>query len=229
VKLKAISLLACAIIASSFSAPTRYGAGNPADAADAIRAAPQAAVTIPEFVPIVNFSEFVLATEQFASENRVSARDAAEALSAKFAVASASAPQQMESPHAPPQQTVSVAGRAPSIAIPDPNERPLEQPADPAKVASAEPEQKARPVPAHLPALAAAPARPKRVQRKKFVSASEPRPRRPLRKAMGLGMTVDSAENMPRPSSFTGSTKTVYSWNGSGWSASGKERDRSRR
>jgi hypothetical protein len=219
VKLKAISLLVGAVVVSSLSMPTKYGAGSPADAADAIHPEAEHLATVPEFVPVVNFSEFVLATEQFASENRQTARDAAEALSAKFASASTSTSdfQGIKVPPAVPfQQAAPVVASAPTVQIPDPGEKPVGELADPVKVASAEPEPEASPAPA--------PIRPERVQRRKSVSTSEPRQRRPLRKAMGLGMTVESAENMPRPSSFARPAKTIYTWNGSGWSASGKAR-----
>ncbi len=208
VKLKAMSLLVGAIIASSFSAPTKYGAGSPADAADGLRSETIGAVTVPEFVPVVNFSEFVLATEQFASENRQTTRDAAEALSARFA--SASDTQQIEPHQAQPHEAIPIVTSALSIPIPDPREKPTEQLADPVKVVSAMPEE-----------LPVAP-RPRRELKKKAVSASQPRAQKRLPPAMGLGMPVVSAKNMRRRSSLTHSAKTIYTWNGSGWSASGK-------
>lgn len=187
VKLKAISLLVGVVIASSFSTPTKYGAGNPADAADAIRPTATGAISVPEFVPVVNFSEFVLATEQFASANRPTARDAAEALSAKFALNSDA--QRIEL-HEGPQQTPAIVQSALSIAVPDPRERPAEQLADPVKIVTVVPE-----------AFAVAP-RPQRVQKKKAASANQPRVQKPFQGAMGLGMIVESAEDMPPPSSL---------------------------
>jgi hypothetical protein len=215
VKLKAISLLVGAVIASSFLAQSKYGAGNRADAADAEPLVAKGPVTVPEFVPVVNFGEFVLATQQFASENRPGGREAAEALSAKFA--SASDGQRIELHGAQPLQTSAIVTSALSIAVPDPGEKPTAELADPVKIVSVAPEE-----------LPIAP-QPRRVQKKKAASASQHRVRKSFQPAMGLGMTVESAENMPRPSSFTHSTKTTYTWNGTGWSASGKDRASSRR
>ncbi len=206
VKLKAISLLVGAVIASSFSSPAKYGAGSPADAADALRSEAKGPVTVPEFVPVVNFGEFVMATEQFASEKRQTTRDAAEALSAKFASASDTQPSEL---HQSPPQAIPIVTSALSIPIPDPRERPSEQLVDPVKVASVTPEE-----------LPVAP-RPRRAP-KKAVSGSQPRTQKRLPPAMGLGMTVESAKAMRRRSSLTHSTKTIYTWNGTGWSASGK-------
>lgn len=186
-KLKAISLLVGVVIASSFSTPTKYGAGNPADAADAIRPTATGAITVPEFVPVVNFSEFVLATEQFATENRPTARDAAEALSAKFALNSDA--QRIEL-HEGPQQTPAIVQSALSIAVPDPRERPAEQLADPVKIVSVVPET-----------FSVAP-QPQRVEKKETTSANQPRVQRSFQRAMGLGMIVESAEDMPPPSSL---------------------------
>ncbi len=208
-KLKAITLLVGAAIASSFSTPTKYGAGSPADAADALRSEANSAVAVPEYVPVVNFSEFVLATEQFASEKRQTTRDAAEALSAKFASASDS---QQTKLHQSPPQTIPIVTSALSIPMPDPRDRPTEQLADPVKIVSVTPEE-----------LPVAP-RPRRTQKKKAVSANQPRAQKRLPPAMGLGMPVVSAKDMRRRSSLTLSTKTIYTWNGSGWSASGRSR-----
>ena len=133
VKLKAISLLVGAVIASSFLTQTKYGTGNRAAAADAEPSVAKGSVTVPEFVPVVNFSEFVLATQQFASENSPSGREAAEALSAKFA--SASDGQRVELHEAQPLPTPAIVTSALSIPVPDPSGRPEEYLADPVKSA----------------------------------------------------------------------------------------------
>jgi hypothetical protein len=188
VKLKAISLLVGAVIASSFSAPTKYGTGNRADAADAEPSVAKGTVTIPEFVPVVNFSEFVLATQQFASEKGLSGREAAEALSAKFA--SASDGQRVELHEAQQLPTPAIVTSALSIPVPDPSGRPEEYLADPVKVASVVQEE-----PQVVP-------QPRRMQKKKTASASQPPVQRPYQPAMGLGMTLEPAEDMPPPSSL---------------------------
>ncbi|HML31161.1 MAG TPA: hypothetical protein PKE16_20425, partial [Hyphomicrobium sp.] len=84
-KSKAITVLLGAFVASTFSAPIKFGAGGSADAADAVATLRPEVIKVPEFVPVINFSEFVMAMQTFATQNPPAARIAAEELSAKFA------------------------------------------------------------------------------------------------------------------------------------------------
>jgi hypothetical protein len=196
VKFKAITILFGAVIASSFSSPTQFGPAK-ADAADAV--APPAAQTInvPEFVPVVNFSQFVMAMETFAAQNPDSTRMAAEELSAKFA--QNAQPQNIEIHSAAPvivTRPVAIASvpvadeSAPSApAVPDPAGRPQIALADPIKVASE--------IPAEQPAASA---RPK--HEKKEAATSRARIEKKFDRAMGLGMVIESAEDAPPISSL---------------------------
>ncbi|CAA2137998.1 hypothetical protein HYPP_00739 [Hyphomicrobium sp. ghe19] len=192
VKFKTFIVVGGAIFASSFSAPTKFGPVTRADAADGIQQTAQEAVTVPEFVPILNFSQFVLATEQFAEANRLSDRSAAEALSAKFALAS-------EVQHVDlhqVRQTPAIIESALSLAAPvsDPVERPAEPLADPVKVVTVVPE------------AVEAPATEAENQQTETTAAeskpsvtSRPRAEKRFRPAMGLGMAEpdDAASLFP--------------------------------
>lgn len=186
-----------------------------ADAADAIppqQQRPQA-IKVPEFVPVVNFSEFVLAMQAFAAQNPPAARVAAEALSAKFALNGDAKPadaQQIEV-HKPDQQVASAAPEKPTVivtrpvvtasiseapaepqvpAVPDPNGRPSAV-ADPVKIITGYPAKTAETT--H-----------KRQKTERKVAASEGRERltKKYQPAMGLGMMIDSAEEAPPMSSL---------------------------
>jgi len=69
-----------------FPTPIKHGALAQGSVVDALSVAASDAVTMPEFVPVINFSEFLLAVEQTAPKSP-SVREEAEALSAKFAAA----------------------------------------------------------------------------------------------------------------------------------------------
>ncbi len=196
VKFKAITILFGAFIASSFSSPTQFGPGR-ADAADAAAPATPEAIRVPEFVPVVNFSQFVLAMETFAAQNPNSARIAAEELSGKFA--QISQPQNIELHAAAPvivTRPVVIASvpvteeSTPSLpAVPDPAGRPQIALADPVKVASA--------LPAEQPVVST---RTKR--EKKEATTSRARIEKKFEPAMGLGMVIESAEDAPPISSL---------------------------
>lgn len=197
VKYKAITVLLGAVVASSFSSPTKFGAGSPADAADAIPLVRPDAVKIPEFVPVINFSEFIMATQTFAAQNPPAARLAAEALSAKF---TAGLESQGTEQHQASQQSaeLSVAKPAPiiitrpvvvasipsvpSISVPDPIGRPAEALADPVKIVTGYPAEKTR---RH------------KAEKKVAATTSHDRVEKRFEPAMGLGMVVDSAEEAP--------------------------------
>lgn len=194
VKFKTFIVVGGAIVASSFSSPAKFGPGSKADAADGVDRVAQEAVTVPEFVPILNFSQFVLATEQFAEANRVSGlgRDAAEALSAKFA--SASDVQHVELHEV--QQAPPIVESALSLAVPvsDPVERPAEPLADPVKIVTVTPEAAEEPV---------AEAEHRQTEMNETQSkppiASRPRAEKRFSPAMGLGMVApdDAAALFP--------------------------------
>lgn len=200
VKFRTFIVVGGAILASSFSAPTKFGPVTNADAADGIRQTVQEAVTVPEFVPILNFSQFVLATEQFAEANRLSDRTAAEALSAKFALAS-------EVQHVDlhqVRQTPAIVESALSLAAPvsDPVERPAEPLADPVKVVTVVPEA------AEAPAAEAEPQQAETTATEsKPSAASRPRGEKRFRPAMGLGMTEPDDAAALFPSSAKPSRK----------------------
>ncbi len=193
VKYKAITVLLGAVVASSFSTPTKFGAGSPADAADAIPMARPDVVKIPEFVPVINFSEFIMATQTFAAQNPPAARLAAEALSAKFTAGLDSQPTEQ---HQAPQQSAEfsvtkpapiiitrpvVVADIPSISVPDPIGRPAEALADPVKIVTSYPAEKTR----------------RHKAEKKVAATSRDRAEKRFEPAMGLGMVVDSAEEAP--------------------------------
>jgi hypothetical protein len=197
VKSKAITILFGALIASSFSSPTQFGPGR-ADAADAALPAVPQANGVPEFVPVVNFSQFVLAMETFAAENPNSARVAAEELSAKFAQNSQPQNIELHAAAAPVIVTrpvviasVSVSGETARNfpAVPDPAGRPQIALADPIKTATEIP---SRPVTSS-----------KTKKDKKDASAtSRQRIEKKFEPAMGLGMVIESAEDAPPISSL---------------------------
>ncbi|MBS0253430.1 MAG: hypothetical protein JSR78_20410 [Proteobacteria bacterium] len=214
-RFKAITVLMGAVVASSFSAPTRLGGGGVADAADAIPPQQQHphVAKVPEFVPVVNFSEFVLAMQTFAAQNPPAARIAAEALSAKFAINSDAKPaegQQIElhkadqqAANAAPEKPTGIVTRSvvtasiseapaePEVpAVPDPNGRPSAV-ADPVKIITGYPAKTAEA--AH-----------KRHKAERKVAASDGRERltKKYQPAMGLGMVIDSAEEAPPISSL---------------------------
>ncbi|MBY0558987.1 hypothetical protein [Hyphomicrobium sp.] len=204
-KFRTFIVVGGAIFASSFSAPTKFGPVTNADAADGIQQTAQEAVTVPEFVPILNFSQFVLATEQFAEANRLSDRAAAEALSAKFALAS-------EVQHVDlhqVRQTPAIIESARSLAAPvsDPVERPAEPLADPVKVVTVVPEAFEAPA-AEVPAAEAEHQQTETTaSESKPSAASRPNPEKRFRPAMGLGMTEPDDAAALFPSSAKQSKK----------------------
>jgi len=176
VRFKAFIVAAGVIVASSFSTPVTFGPGNSADAADAEHLPAPEAVTVPEFVPILNFSQFVLATDQFGEANRARA---AEMLSAKFSAASDGQHVQLDQG---PQPTPAIVETAMSFAVPDPAEKPAEAFADPVKVATAI--SKATETPA-------APEEEEAAKDTETKSSARARSEKRFRPAMGLGMAVD--------------------------------------
>jgi hypothetical protein len=196
VRFKAITVLLGAVIASSFPVSAKFG---PADAADAVPAPARPQVNVPEFVPVVNFSEFVLAMETFAAQNPAAARVAAEALSAKFALNSGS--QQIEL-HTPTQHAVAQPAIPPTVivtrpvvvadvpAVPDPHSHPPKV-ADPVKIVTGYSEE--RP----------APRRRHKTEKTASATTSRARVEKRFEPAMGLGMTIESAEEAPPMSSLT--------------------------
>lgn len=197
VRFKAFIVAAGVIAASSFSTPVTFGPGSTADAADAEHLPASEAVTVPEFVPILNFSQFVLATDQFGEANR--ARGAAETLSAKFA--SASDGQRVELNQGP-QPTPAIVETAVSFAVPDPAEKPAEAFADPVKVATAISKATETPAAPEEEEEAA-----KETETK---SSARARSEKRFRPAMGLGMAVDQDD-------------TAMQW----WFSSGKPKKKS--
>jgi hypothetical protein len=210
VKTRAIAILLGAVVASSLSTPARF-AGS-ADAADAVPPRPLQAAKVPEFVPVINFSEFVMAMQTFAAENPPAARAAAETLSAKFAanieagkigLPAAPAPQQALAAPVPQQVAAVPAAKtapAPAIAarpvvavaevpvVPDPaGQQP--QVADPVKIVTGY----------HARRADAAPRRRKADKNVIATSTSTSRSRveRHFEPAMGLGMEIESAEDAP--------------------------------
>lgn len=177
VRFRAFVIAAGVIAASSFSTPGTFGPGSTADAADAAHLPAQEAVTVPEFVPILNFSQFVLATDQFGEANRARA---AEMLSAKFAAASDGQHVQLNQG---PQPTPAIVETAMSFAVPDPAEKPAEAFADPVKVATAI--SKATETPAAPEEEEAA------AKETETKSSARARSEKRFRPAMGLGMAVD--------------------------------------
>jgi len=176
VKFRAFFVAAGVVAASSFSTPVTFGSGNSADAADAGQLPAQEVVTVPEFVPILNFSQFVLATDQFGEANRARA---AEMLSAKFAGTSDGQHVQLNQG---PQPTPAIVESAMSSAVPDPAEKPGEAFADPVKVATAI--SKATETPA-------APEEEATAKETETKSSARARSEKRFRPAMGLGMAVD--------------------------------------
>lgn len=177
VRFKAFIVAGGLIAATAFSAPV--GQSSTAGAADAGHPPVREAVTVPEFVPILNFSQFVLATEQFSVANRDAA---AQSLSAKFAAASDA--QHIELNQGP-QRTPAIVETAMSLAVPDPAEKPVEPSADPLKVATAVAEE------APETAAAKEEAQPAVTEKK---PAAQPRSKARFRPAMGLGMAADQEE-----------------------------------
>jgi len=183
---------------ASFASPTKFSAGSPADAADAIPPPVARDVKVPEFVPVINFSQFVLAMQTFAAENPPAARLAAEALSAKFTsdqtsvqTAQRTAPIIITRPVTVAPVTVAnvqaepIAQSEPALpSAPDPTARPSKEAADPVKVAI----QAAR--------------QPAATHHKQKMAKARPRSERRFQPAMGLGMTIESAENAPPISSL---------------------------
>lgn len=187
----------------------QLGSGGQADAADVTAMPASDAIKVPEFVPVVNFSQFVLAMEKFAAENPNSGRLAAEQLSAKFIANSE--PQKIElhpevaaivtrpvvTASVPDKTEVSpsAAESEPSLpAVPDPG-RPALALADPVKVATAV-RVEDRPA--------------KRSKReKKEAAASRDRVEKMFEPAMGLGMVIESAEDAPPISSMTQKKRKV--------------------
>lgn len=203
VRSKALTVLLGAIVASSFSASVKFGAGGSADAADAVPTPRPEAIKVPEFVPVINFSEFVMAMQTFAAQNPPAARIAAEELSAKFA--SNGDAQKIEL-HKPTQQaaatpeaqqpaivtrpvvtaSISEAPATPALpAVPDPAGNPSAV-ADPVKVITGYPVKRAEAAPQHH-----------KSERKVAAVTSGSRSEKRFQPAMGLGMTIDSAEDAP--------------------------------
>jgi hypothetical protein len=197
VKFKTGSVILGAVAALSLSTSIEFG--GLADAADVIQPpAPREASKVPEYVPIVNFSEFVLAMQTFVAQNPADSRVAAEALSAKFATNLEA--QKIELHPAAQQgiavmpvkvQPVAVAHPLQVAAVPpvpDPNAQ-LPQVEDPVKVVTGYPAEHAETAP-H-----------KHKQVKKIASNNRPRLKQ-FEPAMGLGMVIDSAEDAPPMSSL---------------------------
>jgi len=197
VNFKSFIVAAGVIAASSFSNPVTFGPGNSADAADAGHLPAQEAVTVPAFVPILNFSQFVLATDQFGEANQA-AREAAETLSAKF---SAPSGEQHVVLNQGPQPTPAIVESAINSGIPDPAEKPAEAFADPVKVATAISKATETPAPPEEETVA------KETETK---SSARARSEKRFRPAMGLGMAVDQDE-------------TATQW----WFSSGKPKKKS--
>ncbi|MFT3730010.1 MAG: hypothetical protein QM780_01110 [Hyphomicrobium sp.] len=201
-RFKTITVLLGAVVASSFFASTKFGAGNRADAADAIVPPPPEVIRVPEFVPVVNFSEFVLAMQTFAAESPAGARLAAEALSAKF---DAPADEAQKPASAPPSQQAAAQPAKPASVIvtrpvyvadipsmPDPRVQPSAV-ADPVKIITPRSEKRAD----------AGTRRHKSEKKVAAAAAKAERQSNPFEPAMGLGMVIDSAENAPPMSSLT--------------------------
>ncbi|WP_045836952.1 hypothetical protein [Hyphomicrobium sp. 99] len=186
-KFKALIVAGGVVAASAFSAPLQFGAGNKADAADAGQLPQQEIITVPEFVPILSFSQFVLATEQFVESNRVAA---AEALSAKFAVASEG--HQIEINQGP-QPTPAIVESAMTLTVPDPAEKPAVALADPMKVATVA--QTATEVPAAQEETEETAAKATAETETKSSATVRPRSEKRFRPAMGLGMPVDAEDD----------------------------------
>lgn len=198
-------LVAGAVIASSFVSPAQFVTGSSADAADAVPLPPVRDAKVPEFVPVINYSQFVLAVQTFAAENPPAARLAAEALSAKFTSDQAS---QSTGPQAEPR-TASiiitrpvvvapvVTGRVADTAedepsfprAPDPTTPPTKALADPVKVATTAVGDKP-------------PATTRRRHKPKTVASNRAKAGQRLQPAMALGMTIESAEDAPPISSL---------------------------
>ncbi|MET0408416.1 MAG: hypothetical protein ABW006_08610 [Hyphomicrobium sp.] len=209
-RFKAITVLLGAVVASSFSAPVKFGAAGPADAADAIPPPPQQAVRVPEFVPVMNFSEFVLAMQAFAAQNPPASRIAAEALSAKFAanadgqkVEFRKAEVEAAAPAIITRQVAVASVRlaveaSPEVAnvpsVPDPGKRSGQALADPVKIASG-----------HVVAKSS---ERRHKAENKVASANRPRGDKHLPPAMGLGMVIESAEDAPPMSSLAPKKRT---------------------
>lgn len=200
VNLRAVFLVAGALIASVVLSPVKFAAGTPADAADAVPPQRPDDVKVPEFVPVVNFSQFVLAVQTFAAENPPASRVAAEALSAKFAADQAVQPAAVKSdvrtasiivtrPVAIARVTTEEqAQNEPNFPIaPDPSTPPQKEAADPVKVASAVAVEGKATGERH---------------KQKAATSGHARSARHLEPAMGLGMTIDSAEAAPPMSSL---------------------------
>jgi len=79
-----LAVVVGALVAAAFPTPTRQGSGAHANVAYDGPAIMQD-VSMPEFVPVINFSQFLLAARQYGATVRPAGRVAAEALSAKFA------------------------------------------------------------------------------------------------------------------------------------------------
>lgn len=200
-RFKAVSVLLGAVIASSFSTPITFGPAVSADAADAVPAPGPEATKVPEYVPVVNFGEFVLAMQTFAAQNPPAARLAAEALSAKFAVnfdAQQTEPQKPAEPaqlaQPAPMKPVSVIVTRPvAIAEIGTETEPAVQPplvADPVKVITGY----------SVEHTDAAPRRRKAAKKdieKKDTATSREQLEKQFQPAMGLGMELDSAEEAP--------------------------------
>jgi hypothetical protein len=176
-------------------------------------------VKIPEFVPVVNFSQFVLAMQTFAAENPPAARVAAEALSAKFASnldAQKSDAQKIEPPKQPPQReavlapaklssiivTRPVAVVADIPAVPDPSQQ-APAVADPVKIVTGYPASRRH------KADKTEKAEKTDKSERKIATASRPRLEKKFEPAMGLGMVIDSAENAPPMSSLAQKKRSV--------------------
>jgi hypothetical protein len=198
VRFKGITVVVGAVTALSISIPGKLG--GVAGAADSLQPpAPREMSKVPEFVPIVNFSEFVLAMQAFAAQNPSDSQVAAEALSAKFA---AGLDGEKGEQRPAPQQAAAEPVKAQSVivtrpvevavvpSVPEPNEQ-LPQVADPVKIFTG-----------YMAELAEAPAHRHKAE-KKVASNGRSRLKKQFEPAMGLGMVIDSAEEAPPMSSLT--------------------------
>ena len=218
-RFKSITILLGAVAASTFSVPAKFS--GPADAADAVSQPKPEMVKVPEFVPVINFSEFVMAMQTFSAQNPPAARMAAEALSAKFASNGDAQQIEIHKPNAQmaaqptkpasvivtrPVEVASISeaesqeATVPAIpAVPDPTAG-MKAVSDPVKIITGYPKKRAE----------AAPHRHK-VAEKKIASASRERVEKHFQPAMGLGMVIDSAEDAPPMSSLVQKKRSVSS------------------
>lgn len=79
-----LAAVVAAVLATALPTPFKSGFEAQADV-PRTNSPPVEDATLPEFVPVINFSEFLLAAEEWTATESTVRRDAAEALSARFA------------------------------------------------------------------------------------------------------------------------------------------------